>query len=202
MTALAKRKQEMWGELGPCMRALPSNRWRAFVECLLLEPPGHGAQTNAARRAGFGHARTSPLNMAKIASRSMRDDRIVAAIGEECRKLLRGGAPDAVKALQNLVRNPEHRDHVRGIALVLGRTDPEIQQHKIEVEHYVTNEERDIQHYRALKKLGAPAEAFLARFGPNGLARVEALILAEEAKRREIEDTGTTIVAEYEVEAE
>jgi hypothetical protein len=86
--------------------------------------------------------------------------------------------------------------------MVLGRTDPEIQQHKIEVEHFVTNEERDIQHYRALKKLGAPAEAFLARFGPNGLARVEALILAEEAKRREIEDTGTTIVAEYEVEAE
>ena len=48
----------------------------------------------------------------------------------------------------------------------------------------------------ALRSLGAPHDAFLARFGPNGLARVEALIAAEDAKRREIE--GATIDAEYE----
>src|SRR5690242_4679744 len=143
MTALAKRKQEIWGELGPAMRALPSNRWRAFVECLLLEPPGHGAATHAARRAGFGHARTSPLNMAKIASRLMRDERIIDAIREESRKLLRAGAPDAAKALLNLVRNPEHPHHARGIAMVLARTDPEVQQHDLQISHRIIDPDQE-----------------------------------------------------------
>ena len=52
MVAPASRK-EVLGEYGPAMRALPNHRWRAFVEFYLLENPGRGAQTNAARRAGF-----------------------------------------------------------------------------------------------------------------------------------------------------
>ena len=72
------RREEVLGEYGPAMRALPNHRWRAFVEFYMLENPGRGAQTNAARRAGFGNARTSPLNMAHIAWRLMRDERMQA----------------------------------------------------------------------------------------------------------------------------
>jgi hypothetical protein len=60
----------------------------------------------------------------------------------------------------------------------------------------MTDDERDIRHWRALKKLSAPESAFLARFGANGMARVAALVLAEEARLREIE--APVIEAEYE----
>src|SRR5438270_94546 len=111
MTHLPAERKETWGELGPAMKALPNDRWRAFVEFYILEKPGHGAQVAAARRAGFGAPKTTPLNMARIASRLMRDERTVAAIAEEARKIVRGGAAEAGKALLGLIRNPEHRDH-------------------------------------------------------------------------------------------
>src|SRR5262245_19027181 len=106
MTSIARRDD--WGQLGPAMRSLPNEKWRAFVEFYLLEKPGYGAQVNAARRAGFGKPKSTPLNVARIASRLMRDDRMIAAIGEEARKLLRSSAPDAVKALHNMIRDPTH----------------------------------------------------------------------------------------------
>jgi len=114
--ALRRFPKRDWGQLGPAMRALPSEHWREFVEYYLLEKPGYGAQTAAARRAGFGTARTTPLNMARIASRLRRDDRIIAALSEEAKKIVRGGAPEAARALLGLVRDPTHKDHARGIS--------------------------------------------------------------------------------------
>ena len=64
----ARVHNEDGGQLGPAMRALPNDRWRAFVEFYLLEKPGRGAQTAAARRAGFGKGGSSkPILMANIA---------------------------------------------------------------------------------------------------------------------------------------
>src|SRR5580704_19778360 len=137
MTKPLARRKEDWGQLGPAMRALPNNRWRAYVEYYLLEKPGHGAQTAAARKAGFGTPRTTPLNMARIASRLARDERMVAAVAEEARKIVRGGAPEAAKALLALVRDPEHRDHAKGIMAILARTDPEVARHDVNVTHRV-----------------------------------------------------------------
>jgi hypothetical protein len=81
--------------------------------------------------------------------------------------------------------------------MIWDRSNPVVSKHKLEITHHLSNDERDIQHYRALKKLGATPDAFVARFGPHGIARVQALILAEEAKHREIE--GDTIDTDYEV---
>jgi hypothetical protein len=187
--ALARRKED-WGELGPAMRALPNNRYRAFVEFYLLEKPGYGAQTNAARRAGFGHARTTPLNMARIASRLMRDDRTIAAIAEESRKMLRGGAPEAVKALQNLVRDPEHKDHARGIAMVLARTDPEVQQHDLQVSHRIIDADQEaLEELRAARTLGATREKLIELFGGNYLPRLERLEAAEIERSAKVIDS-------------
>ena len=183
MAMIARRKQD-WGELGPAMRALPNARWRAFVEFYLLENPGHGAQTNAARRAGFGHARTSPLNMAKIATRLMRDERMQAAIAEEARKLLRGGAPEAVKALQNLIRNPEHKDHARGIQMELNRVYPEITRHDMNIVHRVIDpDQEELEELRALRELGTSREKMLQLFGGNRLPALEALEAADMERR-------------------
>ena len=178
------RRKEVLGEYGPAIRALPNHRWRAFVEFYLLENPGRGAQTNAARRAGFGNARTSPLNMAHIAWRLMRDERMQAAIAEEARKVLRGCDPEAAKALIELVRNPEHKDHARGIQMVLARTDPEITRHDMNIVHKVVNEDDEsLAELRALRELGTAKEKLIELFGGNGLARLEKLE-AEDSERR------------------
>ena len=177
------RKQE-WGELGPAMKALPNDRWRAFVDCYLLEKPGRGAQANAARKAGFGNPKTSALSMTQIAWRMLRDERIVAAIAEELRKMLRAGAPEAVKALQNIIRDPSHKDHGRAIGIVLSRTDPETTHQHIDITHRNIDPQLEaIEELRALRQLGTSREKMLELFGGNGLARIEALEAADTAQR-------------------
>lgn len=176
--------QKDWGQLGPAMKALPNDHWRAFVDFYLLEKPGYGAQTNAARRAGFGLQKTTPLNMARIASRLMRDDRIVAAICEEARKMVRGGAPEAAQALLNLIRNPDHKDHARAVAMLLDRVDPVTTHQQIEVTHRNVDPDREaIEELRALRQLGTTREKLLELYGGNGLSRLERLEAADAAQR-------------------
>src|SRR5262245_16783557 len=173
---MARFSKRDWGQLGPAMRALPSDRWRAFVEYYLLEKPGYGAQTAAARRAGFGTSRTTPLNMARTASRLMRDDRIIAALAEEAKKIVRACAPDAAKALLELIRDPTHKDHARSLAMVLARTDPEISIHDVKVSHTIVDpDEEALEELRAARQLGASRAKLLELFGPNGLDRLEAM---------------------------
>ena len=74
-----------------------------------------------------------------------------------------------------LIRNPEHRDHARGIAMVLARTDPEVARTDISVTHKVIDEDEEArEELRALRVLGTTREKLLELFGPNGLARIEA----------------------------
>src|SRR3974377_1508472 len=135
MNALTRK--ESWGSLGPAMKALPNDRYRLFVDAYLLEKPGYGAQTNAARRAGFGNQHTKDQTFSAIACRLMRDERVVAAVAEEARKLLRSGAADAVKALQNMVQDPTHKDHARAVGMLLDRTDPVTTHQQIAVTHKI-----------------------------------------------------------------
>jgi hypothetical protein len=122
--------------------------------------------------------------MAKIATRLMRDERMQAAIAEEARKLLRGGAPEAVKALQNLIRNPEHKDHARGIQMVLNRVDPEITRHDMNIVHRVIDpDQEELEELRALRELGTSREKMLQLFGGNRLPALEALEAADMERR-------------------
>jgi hypothetical protein len=188
MRAVATKRKSLvaedWGQLGPAMRALPNNKWRAFVEFYLLEEPGRGAQTAAARRARFGKPKSTPLNMARIASRLVHDERMIAALAEESRKIVRGGAPEAAKALLALVRNPEHRDHARGIAMVLSRTDPEVTRQDINVVHRLVDPDTEaLEELRALRALGTPPAKLLELFGQNGIDRLERLEDADKQQR-------------------
>jgi hypothetical protein len=109
---------------GPAMLALPTDRHRAFVRALYTVRPGHGARVKAAKLAGFGCPNSTPQTMATIASRLSHDERILAAIAEEDQKFIRSSAPRAMGALSRLIENPNAKDHVRGIAMVLDRTMP------------------------------------------------------------------------------
>jgi hypothetical protein len=179
-------------ELGPAMRAI-SPRWQAAVEALFL---CNGRQAEALRIAGYVG---TPQSIDVMASRLFGDDRVRAAIREECRKRIDITEPELITTVRSILRNPEAKDadRLKAASMFWDRSNPVENKLKINVEHHVTDAERDVKHYYALKKLGGPHEAFIARFGPHGIARVEAMILAEEAKRREIEGSATTIDASY-----
>jgi hypothetical protein len=176
MTA-ARRKSpaQTWGEYGPAMKALANDRWRSFVEHLVLSAGEHGAQAAAARKAGFGTARSRPITIAKIASRLARDERVIAAVAEETRKVLRLGAPAAARALLNMVNNPEHKGHERAVMALVDRIDPTTTTHNLNVTHSVLDaDDEAIEELRALRELGTPRSKLLELFGPNGLERLEA----------------------------
>src|SRR5262245_43425471 len=140
MTVPANRKQD-WGEMGQAMKALPNDRWRAFVNFYLLETAKNGAKNNygaqamAARKAGFGRPGTKNRSMAHVAWEIMRDDRMIAAISEESRKFLRAGAPEAVKAVLAGVRDPNHPSHAKFVSMLLDRSDPVESKQLVEVTH-------------------------------------------------------------------
>jgi hypothetical protein len=179
---IASRKEDM-GRDGPAVQALPNQRWRDFVYHYVTQPPGHGALTNAARLAGFGkHSTTDTLN--KMAWQLSHDDRMIAAIAEVSRAIVRRCAPEAVNALLAMAHNPEHKDHARAISMVMARTDPEVARHDISVTHKVIDEDEEArQELAALRALGTSREKLLELFGVNGLARIEALEATDKLRR-------------------
>jgi hypothetical protein len=180
---LPARRKEDFGQLGPAMRALPNARWREFCYVLVSLPDGHGALARAARAAGFGR-RSTPTNLAKIAWKLSHDDRMIAAIHEESKKVVRVGHPAAARALINMVNDPEHKDHARAVAMLLARTDPEIAQHDLQVTHRVMDTDREgLEELRTMRQLGVSREKMLEIFGGNGLARLEKLEAADTDRR-------------------
>jgi phage terminase small subunit len=117
---------------GPAMLALPTDRHRDFVRALYQVKPGHGSGTAAARVAGWGQPLSSAASLATIACRLMKDERVLAAITEMDQKHIRGISPRAISALEQLIENPKHKDHARGIAMTLERALPVAQVVKIE----------------------------------------------------------------------
>ena len=178
------RRREIEPEMGEAMRALPHDKWRAFVTFYLMEAPKYGAQTNACRRAGFGKPSSPPGTFQRTALRLMSDKRIQRAILEEARKLLRGAAPEGVNALLGMVRDPKHRDHARGVAMLLERTDVVETHatitHHIEVDH---NTEA-IESLRMFKRLGVTREKLEEMFGYSGLSRYEAMLAERDNPKR------------------
>jgi hypothetical protein len=179
---LANAKQEDWGQLGPAVRALPNDRQRAFLQFYLWETfnnkrkNNYGAIADAARAAGYGNPNTTAKNMGNIGGQLMRDERMIAAVAEESRKYLRAGAPEAVKAVRALVRNPDHPGHVRGIQMLLDRSDPLESRSFVEVTHKTVNPDMEaLEELRALRSLGTSREKLFELFGQNGLDRLERL---------------------------
>jgi hypothetical protein len=169
---------------------LPNNRWRAFAEFYVLDTytnshkNNYGPQASAARKAGFGGPKTKPRTLAHIGWELMRDDRMMAAVAEESRKLLRAGQPEAVKAVHAGVRNPEHKDHARFVAMILDRSDPVESKQLIEVTHRTLNPDQEaLEELRALRQLGTPHAKLIELFGQNGLDRIQRLEAADNLRR-------------------
>ena len=170
--------------MGEAMRALPNDRWRAFVRHIVSDTKGYGAATRAMRAVGFGKATTKPATLTKHAYQLSHDERVIAAVAEECKKIIRNGHPEIVAAAFNLVRSPQHRDHGRAVFGLLDRLDPVQTRHSIDVTHRVENPDVvALEELKALRQLGTPREKLLELYGGNGLDRLEMLEAAETAQR-------------------
>jgi phage terminase small subunit len=175
--------EKTWGELGPAMRELSAQQ-QDFVRALLMQKPGYGAPTRAARQAGYGRG-SKPSTLSKMAHQMTRNPRIVAAIAEEAKKIVRGiGHADAVNALLALVRNPEAKDHARAVSEILARVDPIVSKQFIDVTHRAIDPDQEaLEELRAARELGATREKLIKIFGGNGLDRLEALEAADNMRR-------------------
>jgi phage terminase small subunit len=169
------------GNWGPAMTALDDRR-RAFIIALYEIPRGTGAQTRAARMAGFGTAKSSALSMAVIASQLIHDPRILAALEEEDKRRIRAAAPRAIRALGELIEDGSHKDHMRAIDAVLARTHPITTQHTVTVEHRIDHDAEAVAQLRTLKGLGVVKEKLIEVFGFSGLGRYERMLEAEDIK--------------------
>jgi hypothetical protein len=173
------------GELGPAMKALPNDRWREFVYHYTRAMPRKGALVAAYRAAGFGQGST-PASQAKAAWLMSRDERTIAAIAEESKKILRVAYPEGANALINLIRDPTHKDHGRALGMLMDRVFPVETRHNIEVVHKTVDPDLEaIEELRALRQLGTSREKLIELFGASGLPRIEALESADAAQRAE-----------------
>src|SRR5215469_181573 len=193
MSALETRLNEPQPELGPAMRALPL-RWQRAVTALFVTK---GNRSAALRAAGY---KAKPNALHVLASRIFSDERVRAAVREVALQTIETSEPELLAVTQEIMRDTATRpaDRLAAARMIWDRANPVMTKHKVEVEHHLSSAEIDVQHYRALQKIGAPMSAFLARFGHNGLARVQTLILAEEAKQKQIESNAGVVEGEFE----
>lgn len=197
MNKAAAVQSETWGELGPAMRALPNERWRAFVRSYVTGKPGKGAPVRALRSAGFKSS--TPLNQAREAYKLLHDDRIVAAIAEEAKKFFRAAIPEAVQAARDIVGDPAHKDRARVAMALIDRVDPLVTRHEVGVTHRLIDPDQEaLEELKAARALGATREKLLELFGPNGLDRLEALEAVDIARR----STAAKVIEAQSIEAD
>jgi hypothetical protein len=115
------------------MKALPSDRLRAFVLALFSVKPGYGANVAAAKLAGFGKPTTTPQDLVghrEPPGARSADPRCPTETGL---KMIRNSAPNAIQALNKMIANPRHKDHCRAVASVRDRFYPIETVHKVPV---------------------------------------------------------------------
>jgi hypothetical protein len=110
---------------GPKMAALANDKQRAFVCALFDAPPkGKGQLIWAATTAGYGTSTSSKKSLSVIASRLAMQPAVQDALHEEAHRRFKMLPAAAIPALEQLLKSPGHRDHSRGIAMVLDRFAP------------------------------------------------------------------------------
>jgi hypothetical protein len=121
---------------GPKMAALSEKR-RAFVVALYSDDApakGDGLLIWAAQQAGYGTPTSSNKSLGVIANRIVHDDTVQQAIAEFSRGMVRAIAPEAVRAVRELVRDTKHKDHGRAIGQILDRVAPIETTHNVKIE--------------------------------------------------------------------
>lgn len=159
------------GQLGPAMKALPTDRMRAFVMALLSL--GNNDNTAAANAAGYSAESQNGLRV--TAHRLAHDERILAAVQEEARRRIRSGAIMASSHLLNIADNPSHKDQLKAIDMLLNRAGLHAtSEHKVTVEHVDANEKEALARINAkMTALGFDDDQKKKMLGSYGITDVE-----------------------------
>jgi hypothetical protein len=125
--------------LAPAMMSLATDRQRAFVEALYDEDAprkGAGLLIFAARKAGYGTGTSSNKSLSVIANRLVQDDAVKKAIAEYSRSLVRAIAPEAIRAVKEMLRAPRDKHRMKAAAAILDRIDPIETTHTLKIEDH------------------------------------------------------------------
>ena len=149
--------------LGPAMRALPSDRWRAACVARFMVKPGRtpgGGNTQACRIAGFGD--TTANSMKVTAHRVFHDRRMIAAMREVGEEFLRGGVPDALAVVYEIMGDERHKDRLKAAQVIINYAHPVQTAHHVTVEH--VDDRRMVDFARKLAtELGVEADKLVGR---------------------------------------
>jgi hypothetical protein len=121
-------------QLTPAMRGLPNDMWRAAAVARFLVKPGYGANTEAARMAGFG-ANGKRGNLRITAHGIFHDPRMLEAFHELGEQYLKQGVPDAIAVVQEIMADTKHKDRLAAAKLFIDRAHPVQTMHTVKVEH-------------------------------------------------------------------
>lgn len=149
------------GDLGPAMQALPTDRQRAFVVAMLQY--GMRGYGKAALAAGF----TGDDNTLRVTGhRLAHDARIQEAIREEGQRMLGASVGLGVDFLTATLENPiaSTKDRLRAVELLFNRTGlPAQTEHKVTVEHKMSEEEKELRIAELAKKHGLNIDELLGQ---------------------------------------
>lgn len=147
-----------YGEMGPLMQALPSDRMRAFVVNLL----DNSDQTRAAAEAGYSAA--SPGALRVTGHRLAHDDRILAAMQEEGKRRLRAGVGSGISYLLETIDNSlvSPKDRLRAVDMLFNRIGlPATTEVHHEVEHKLNDKQVTERIAQLAKKHGLDPQKLL-----------------------------------------
>lgn len=162
------------------MQALPA-RWQRAVIGLFITG---GNKTAALRLAGYKADNRASIRV--TASKIFADARVKAAVLEECGNRLATDAPEMLSLVAGIARDNEARDADRLAAarIYLDRGLPLMTTHRVDVTHRTIDPDQEaLEELRAARKLGATRETLIGLYGPNGLDRLEALEVLDDARR-------------------
>jgi phage terminase small subunit len=138
---------------------------RTFVDRYLALGGERGAGTKAAQLAGY------PASWAAIAShRMLRRPRVMRAIEEESKRLVRALGPRAIQVIKEILDDREHKDRLKAARTVLERIDPSFlgvqHQHRVDVT-VESGVEMAVRMLQIMRELQVPIEVQRERIGAN-----------------------------------
>lgn len=150
------------GRLGPAMKALPTDRMRAFVMAIL--DLGMVDHTRAAMMAGYASENREALRVQ--AHRLAHDERVQAAIQEEAKRRMTAGAAIAASKLVDFLNDPDKKVALRAIEMLMNRVGLHATtEHKVAVEHTLNEAETIARIQNLAGLLGVDAQQLLGAAG-------------------------------------
>lgn len=153
------------GVLGPAMRALPTDRMRAFVIALHEHAlAGEESRVRAAESAGY---RGTPNGLAVTAYRLTHDEKVQAAIIEEGRRRMGSLVPLAMVRMKEVLLSGSKKEWMKAADMLFDRVGlPRTTQHEVTTERKYSDEEKIARIVFIAEKLGLDPKTLLGNKAP------------------------------------